>query len=119
MTRADIMEFDENSAPADAQGRAMYSERLIQGEIFRARPDVIAVVHSHSLEVVAFGVTKAPFQVLVHVADFLGITPWRHLGQRKSSVCRPPRLSGQLGHGAPWFPRGQGALVRPASSHGS
>ena len=75
LTRADIMEFDENSVPADPQGRAMYSERFIQGEIFRARPDVIAVVHSHSPVVVAFGMTKAPFQGLVHVADFLGTTP--------------------------------------------
>ena len=53
----------------------MYRERFIQGEIIRARPDIIAVVRSHSPEVVAFGVTKAPFPGLVHVADFLGATP--------------------------------------------
>jgi len=75
VTVADIMEFDENSQPVDQKGRAMYSERFIHGEIFRARPDVIAVVHSHSPDVIPFTVTDAPFQALVHVAGFLGTTP--------------------------------------------
>jgi ribulose-5-phosphate 4-epimerase/fuculose-1-phosphate aldolase len=72
---ADIMEFDENSHPVDQQGRQVYGERFIHGEIFRARSDVNAVVHSHSPEVVPFSVTKAPFQGLAHVAGFLGTTP--------------------------------------------
>ena len=75
VTRADIMEFDEDSKPVDPQGRAMYSERFIHGEIYRLRPDVNAVVHSHSPEVMPFTVTNAPFQALVHVAGFLGTTP--------------------------------------------
>ena len=75
VTAADIMEFDENSQPVDQKGRAMYSERFIHGEIFRARPDVIAVVHSHSADVIPFTVTNAPFRALVHVAGFLGATP--------------------------------------------
>jgi HCOMODA/2-hydroxy-3-carboxy-muconic semialdehyde decarboxylase len=75
VTVADIMEFDENSQPVDQKGRTLYGERFIHGEIFRARPDVIAVVHSHSPDVVPFSVTKAPFQALVHVAGFLGATP--------------------------------------------
>jgi ribulose-5-phosphate 4-epimerase/fuculose-1-phosphate aldolase len=75
VTRGDIMEFDENSEPVDQQGRAMYSERFIHGEIFRARPDVVAVVHSHSPEVMPFTVTKAPFQALAHISGFLGTTP--------------------------------------------
>ena len=71
----DIIEFDENSEPVDQRGRLMYGERYIHGEIFRVRPDVIAVVHSHSPEVVPFTVTKTPFQALAHMAGFLGSTP--------------------------------------------
>ena len=75
VTRADIMEFDAASQPLDQRGRAMYSERLIHGEIFAARPDVMAVVHSHTPEVLPFAVTKAPLKALIHMAAFLGETP--------------------------------------------
>src|SRR6266567_8232212 len=46
VTVADIMEFDLDSNPIDAQGRSLYVERFIHGEIYKARPDVNAVVHS-------------------------------------------------------------------------
>jgi HCOMODA/2-hydroxy-3-carboxy-muconic semialdehyde decarboxylase len=75
VTVADIMEFDENSQPVDQRERTMYGERFIHGEIYRARPEVNAVVHSHSPEVLPFSVTKVPLRALVHVAGFLGTTP--------------------------------------------
>src|SRR5512142_1380903 len=40
----DIMEFDLDSRPVDARGRNLYTERFIHGELYRARPDVQAVV---------------------------------------------------------------------------
>jgi ribulose-5-phosphate 4-epimerase/fuculose-1-phosphate aldolase len=75
VSRDDIMEFDERSAPVDQRGRKMYGERFIHGEVLAARPDVHAVVHSHSPEVLPFTVTKAPFKALIHMAAFLGDTP--------------------------------------------
>ena len=45
---ADIMEFDLDSKPIDARGREGYMERFIHSEIFRARPEVNAVVHAHT-----------------------------------------------------------------------
>ena len=69
------MEFDERSEPVDPRGRKMYGERFIHGEILAARPDVNAVVHSHSPEVLPFTVTGAPFKALIHMAAFLGSTP--------------------------------------------
>ena len=75
VTRADILEFDENSQPIDARGRALYGERFIHGEIYRARPDVYSVVHSHSSEVLPFTVTRVPLKALIHVAAFLGTEP--------------------------------------------
>ncbi|MDE2363411.1 MAG: class II aldolase/adducin family protein [Hyphomicrobiales bacterium] len=70
-TPADIMEFDENSNPVDAQGRTPFLERFIHGEIYRKRPDVMAVVHSHSPTVIPFGVTKTPMAAMFHNAAFL------------------------------------------------
>ena len=75
VTRDDILEFDENSAPVDQRGRELYSERFIHGEIFRARPDVQSVVHSHSPAVLPFSLTNAPLKALIHVAYFLGTEP--------------------------------------------
>jgi HCOMODA/2-hydroxy-3-carboxy-muconic semialdehyde decarboxylase len=68
---ADIMEFDLNSDPVDQQGRRMFLERYIHGEAFRARPDVNAVVHSHSPTVIPFSVTDEPLKAISHVASFL------------------------------------------------
>src|SRR5580704_14538229 len=53
----DIMEFELDSNPVDRAGRLMYIERFIHGEIYKARPDVNAVVHSHSPTVIPFSVT--------------------------------------------------------------
>jgi ribulose-5-phosphate 4-epimerase/fuculose-1-phosphate aldolase len=71
VTTADIMEYDLDSRPVDPRGRATYLERFIHGEIYRARPDVRAVVHSHSPSVIPFGVTGAPLRPLYHMSAFL------------------------------------------------
>jgi ribulose-5-phosphate 4-epimerase/fuculose-1-phosphate aldolase len=73
--REDIYEFDERSQPVISGGPRMYGERFIHGEIYAVRPDVNAVVHSHSPDVLPFTVTNAPFKALIHVAAFLGNAP--------------------------------------------
>lgn len=72
VTAADIMEFDLDGTPVDPRGRAVYLERFIHGEIYRLRPDVAAVVHSHSPAVIPFGVSHAPLRPLYHMSGFLG-----------------------------------------------
>src|SRR3954454_19516745 len=71
VTAGDIMEFDINSDPVDPKGRRMFLERYIHGEAFRARPDVNAVVHSHSPTVIPFTVTDEPLRAVSHIASFL------------------------------------------------
>lgn len=71
----DIVEFDLDGNPYNAAGRAVYLERFIHGEIYKARPDVIAVVHSHSASVVPFSVSRsAPLRATCHMAGFIGTT---------------------------------------------
>jgi ribulose-5-phosphate 4-epimerase/fuculose-1-phosphate aldolase len=72
VTADDIMEFDLDSNAIDRKGRALHSERFIHGEIYKLRPDVNAVVHSHSRAVIPFGVTKTPLRAIFHNAAFLG-----------------------------------------------
>jgi HCOMODA/2-hydroxy-3-carboxy-muconic semialdehyde decarboxylase len=74
VTADDIVEFDLDSAPLNADGRAVYLERFIHGEIYKARPDVTAVVHSHSPAVVPFGIVKtAKFRSVCHMSSFLPV----------------------------------------------
>lgn len=72
VTVGDIMEFDLDGNPIDARGRKPYLERFIHSEIYRRRPDVKAVVHSHSPAVIPFGVTSAPLRPIFHMAGFIG-----------------------------------------------
>jgi len=69
--REDIVTFDLDGAPLDAAGRRVYLERFIHAEIYRARPDVQSVVHSHSPNVIPFGVTGTSLQPVFHMSGFL------------------------------------------------
>src|SRR5712691_10360846 len=69
---ADIMEFDREGDAVDPQGRTPYLERFIHSEIFKTRPEVQAVVHSHSPSVIPFGVVAVGLQPIYHMSSFLG-----------------------------------------------
>src|SRR5947208_13417972 len=49
-----------------------YSERFIHGAIYEARPDVVAVVHNHSPNVVPFTVTKQKMRPIMHMCGPIG-----------------------------------------------
>ena len=69
----DILQFAHDGTPLDAGDRRVYLERFIHGAIYRARPDVMAVVHSHSPSVVPFTVSrKARLRPVCHMSAFLG-----------------------------------------------
>ena len=70
----DIMEFDLTGEPTDARGRKPYLERYIHSEIYRARPDVLAIVHSHSPSLIPFGITGTSLRPVYHMSGFLGST---------------------------------------------
>jgi len=71
VTPADILEYDLASNPCNAQGRGSFLERFIHGEIYKARPDVMSVVHSHSPSVIPFGLVGVKMQAMFHNAAFL------------------------------------------------
>jgi HCOMODA/2-hydroxy-3-carboxy-muconic semialdehyde decarboxylase len=73
ITADDIMEFDIDSNPIDARGRNAFIERYLHGEIFRARPDVMAIAHSHSPSTIAFGLSNVPMRAMYHNAAFLAV----------------------------------------------
>ena len=71
VTPDDILEYDLDSNALDAKGRSSFLERFIHGEIYKARPDIMAVVHSHSPSVIPFGLVGVPMRAMFHNAGFL------------------------------------------------
>src|SRR5437763_14130392 len=67
----DIMEFDLDGKPIDRGDRPIYAERFIHSEVYRAPPDVNALVHSHSPTVVPFSVTQVRLRPVHNSASFL------------------------------------------------
>jgi len=68
---SDIMEFGMDGEPIRDDGRPIYSERFIHSEVYKARGDVAAVIHSHSPAVIPFSVTQVPLRAVHNTASFL------------------------------------------------
>ena len=120
VTAADVLEYDQDSEPVEAGGRASYLERFIHGEIYRVRPDVRAIVHSHSPSVIPFGVTGAPLRPLYHMSAFLagGVPVWdirAAAGGPTDMLVRTPALGRALAQTLGTRPvvlmRGHGVVV--------
>ena len=67
-----IVEFNLDCTPVRDDGRPLYHERFIHGGIFEARPDVQAVVHAHSEDVLPFSICAVPLRPVIHSGSFMG-----------------------------------------------
>jgi HCOMODA/2-hydroxy-3-carboxy-muconic semialdehyde decarboxylase len=73
VTAADIMMIDLDGRPLADNAPTPYLERFIHSEIYRARPDVVAIVHSHSAAVIPFSVVPgATLKPISHMSGFIG-----------------------------------------------
>jgi ribulose-5-phosphate 4-epimerase/fuculose-1-phosphate aldolase len=72
VTPADVMTFDLDANALGGDARRPYLERFIHGAIYRQRPDVRAVVHSHSPSVIPFSASSVRLQPIYHMASFIG-----------------------------------------------
>ncbi len=68
----DLMEFRLDGEAIDQQGRTPYGERMIHGALFETKPEINAVVHNHSYEVIPFGVTNTPLRAISHTCGVIG-----------------------------------------------
>ena len=71
VTAADIIEYDLDSKPVAGERSDGYLERFIHGEIYKARPDVMAIIHAHSPELIAFGSSSVPLRNMIHTGSFI------------------------------------------------
>jgi len=119
VTAADLVEWNADSEAASGDKRKGFIERYIHGEIYRARPEVMAVVHSHSPSVIPFGVTRAKLRPVYHMGSFLwsGAPVWdiRKVREENDLLVRDrplgEALAGALGKCACVLMRGHGMTV--------
>jgi ribulose-5-phosphate 4-epimerase/fuculose-1-phosphate aldolase len=69
---ADILEYDLDSNPVAPPVTRPYSERVIHGEIFKARPDVHAVCHHHAPAIMPFAISGVPLVPVFHLGAAMG-----------------------------------------------
>ena len=125
VTKADIREFTLDSAPLPDRGEKHYSERFIHGEIYKARPDVMAVIHSHAPPLIPFGATGAPLRPMYHMSAHVGlgvpVFEIRRFSNEGQMLIRSPQLgralAGVLADKPMVLMRGHGAtIVAPSLS---
>lgn len=115
----DILELDLDSRPVGNGDAKLYLERFIHGEIYKARPEVKAVVHHHSAAVIPFGVSGVALRPIYHMAGFIGLgVPTfeiREAGGETDMLIRTPELGAALartlGDKPAALMRGHGAAV--------
>src|SRR5579864_488179 len=125
VTRDDIVEYDLDSNQVGGKPRTGYTERFIHSEIYRARPDVMAVVHCHSADVIPFTVTNVPLRPMHHMAASRGGTvpvfEIRNAGGITDLLIRSPELgralAKSLGDNTAVLLRGHGAVVVAPGLH--
>jgi HCOMODA/2-hydroxy-3-carboxy-muconic semialdehyde decarboxylase len=70
----DILEFTLNSEPVKKPSVELYAERVIHGCIYQARPDVTAIVHHHSPDIMPFAIAGAEIVPVFHLGAVVGRT---------------------------------------------
>jgi HCOMODA/2-hydroxy-3-carboxy-muconic semialdehyde decarboxylase len=119
VTAADILEFTLDGEAINGAGRKVYLERFIHGELFRARPDLNAVVHSHSHSILPLTISRTTrLRAVFHMAGFIGsqaplfeirehgghatdmLISDRKLGRALAACCGPSNIVLMRGHGS-------------------
>ena len=117
----DVIEYTVSGQPARRSGgRKVNGERYIHGEIYKARPDVQAVIHSHSQAVIPFSVAGVALRPVIVQAGFLPLeTPnfeirdarGNERGMQITTIARGAALAKTLGNAPVALMRGHGNVV--------
>jgi HCOMODA/2-hydroxy-3-carboxy-muconic semialdehyde decarboxylase len=73
VTLGDLQHLDLDGKVVGTDTRPSYAEVAIHSEMYRARPDVNAVVHFHSASVIPYGVMARPLRPIFHMASLIGV----------------------------------------------
>ena len=72
VTESDILEVDFDCKPVGGDKPRLYSEVYIHGEIYRARPDVKSIVHTHAPAVILMGISGETLMPMYQMTGYMG-----------------------------------------------
>ena len=72
VTEHDILEYDMTSEPVEPFSGLLYSERVMYGAMFRARPDVNAICHHHAPAMLPFCLADLKLRVVTQLGATIG-----------------------------------------------
>lgn len=119
LTVDDLLAFDLEGAPVEPTAAALFSERFIHAEIYRARPDVQAICHHHASALMPFCIGGLRLAAVSQTGAFLGtqVPLWDsadEFGDTRMLVdnaAQAASLAAALGKGSLVLMRGHGAVV--------
>lgn len=91
---SDILEYTLDSKPVRPTDIPLYSERVIHGEIYKARPDVMAVCHHHAPAFMPLLISRIDYVPVFHLGAVGGLYPpfWdqrKEFGDTNLLVVKP------------------------------
>ena len=103
VTNSDIVYCNLDGEVIHPNGAKSYVERFIHSEIYKLRPDVHSIIHSHSPAIIPFGVTGERLRPICHMSGFLGaVTPVYEIrnsvGDSSDLLIRTQSLGRDLAH---------------------
>lgn len=120
-----IIENDLDSVAVGGARKDEYREAYMHGEIYKARPDVMAVVHAHTPEVVAFTQSSVALKPVSNGGRFIGsglpIFDIRQFHPRANIIDSPElgkSLAGVLGNSPGALLKGHGFTLTDSSVYG-
>jgi ribulose-5-phosphate 4-epimerase/fuculose-1-phosphate aldolase len=122
VTAGDIYEYDIDGAPIANDPSGENQDRLIHSEIYKARPDVMAIVCWRSADILPFTASTVALLPITQTALFLGddvpIFKWSNSDAKALGTRSTAReLAVTLGEKTAALMRGHGALVVANSLH--
>ena len=111
----DIMDHDLDGSTTEARSQPVALERFIHAEIYRARPDVRAVVHGHTPSLVMFSSSNIALKPLFAGAGFIGgsVPAFRNgdAGGGVNNADLGRKLAATMGTSGAVLMRGHGVVV--------
>ena len=119
VTASDLVEYDLDGKAVDPKAPTGVRERFIHAAIYKARPDVQSVVHSHMPSVLPFADSSVALRPMYHMAPFLlaGAPVWDirtvpgEVGMLVTNTKAGASLAQTLGNRTVALMRGHGAAI--------
>jgi ribulose-5-phosphate 4-epimerase/fuculose-1-phosphate aldolase len=126
VSATDVVEYEQDGTPVSINGLSGHVDWSLHSEIYKARPDVMAIVHWRAADIIPFTASSVSLRPVSQTAAFLGegvkvieAGKTDPTGMAVRSRATAKMLAEELGDKSAALLRGQGAIVVAPSLHGA